>query len=70
MIQAVGKPGDEPRRAVGDRNVTITKQGKKCVVPKKELWPDQRESSAFHFKYFSDKDFDNYLQRRCKFGLY
>ncbi|MFS4457564.1 hypothetical protein [Bdellovibrio sp. HCB2-146] len=70
MIQAVGQPGKDPRRPVGDRNVTITKQGKKCVVPKKELWPDQRESSPMHFKYFSDKDFDSYLQRRCKFGLY
>lgn len=62
---AVGK---DPRLVRGSQ-ATISKQGKNCRVPITDLWPDQRESSAAHFKYFSDSDFDTYLKRKCGFGL-
>ncbi len=62
---AVGK---DPRLVRGGQ-ATISKQGKNCRVPLTDLWPDQRESSAAHFKYFSDSDFDTYLKRKCGFGL-
>jgi outer membrane biosynthesis protein TonB len=69
MIRAVAG-GTDPRLAAKSvSTAVVTKQGKSCEVLKKDLW-DQRGNSAVHFKYFSDKDFDTYLQRRCGFGLY
>lgn len=47
----------------------ISKEGKICKVPVKDLWPDQRKQSGLHFKYFSDSDFDSYLKKKCSFGL-
>lgn len=47
----------------------IQKGSQKCVVSKKELWPDQSDSSALHFKYASDADFENFLRQRCGFGF-
>lgn len=62
--------GDDGRFAKkGNTMATITKKGKTCSVPKKELWPDQSQSSALHFKYANDVEFDKYLKKRCKFGL-
>ncbi len=68
VIKANNEGPDHPFHGRG--SATISKQGKSCSVPKKELWPDQRESSTFRFKYFSDKDFDTYLKKRCGFSLY
>ncbi|MNK95327.1 hypothetical protein D3C87_1155590 [compost metagenome] len=69
MIRAVAGGSDPRLAAKSVGTAVVTKQGKSCSVPKKDLW-DQRGSSAVHFKYFSDKDFDTYLQRKCGFGLY
>ncbi len=67
VLVRVDKRADDPRRAAA--KVVISKQGRTCTVPRKDLWPDQRESSSFHFKYFSDQDFDRYLKQKCGFGL-
>lgn len=67
VLVRVDKRADDPRRAAA--KVVISKQGRTCTVPRKDLWPDQRESSSFHFKYFSDQDFDRYLRQKCGFGL-
>ena len=70
----VNRNGEEPR--LGKGMATITKPGKdgkkkqECKVSLKELWPDQSENSALHFKYPTDKAFDEFLQKRCKFGVY
>lgn len=62
-VDAVGK---DPR--IGT-TATITKQGKTCRVPASKLWPNQSASSAMHFKYFSDADFDAFLKQTCGFGM-
>lgn len=67
VLVRVDKRADDPRRAAA--KVMISKQGRTCTVPRKDLWPDQRESSSFHFKFFSDQDFDRYLKQKCGFGL-
>lgn len=69
MIRAVAGGSDPRLAAKSVSTAVVTKQGKSCSVPKKDLW-DQRGNSAVHFKYFSDKDFDTYLKRKCGFGLY
>lgn len=48
---------------------TVTKQGKTCTVPKKNLWR-QSEKDGQGFKFFSDKDLDAYLKSTCGFGIY
>lgn len=48
---------------------TVTKQGKTCSVPKAELW-NRSEHKETKFKFFSDKDLDAYLKRKCGFGVY
>ena len=48
---------------------TVTKQGKTCTVPKKNLWR-QSEHDGQGFKFFSDKDLDAYLKSTCGFGIY
>nr|BFD60020.1 hypothetical protein CKG001_21270 [Bdellovibrio sp. CKG001] len=68
VVVRVDARGDEPRLQKNG-TATISKQGRTCKVPTKDLWPDQRQSSAAHFKYFSDSDFDTYLKSKCGFGL-
>lgn len=68
VMVRVDRRGEEPRLQ-SKGTATVTKQGKSCKVPVKDLWPDQRQNSAVHFKYFSDSDFDAYLKRKCGFGL-
>ncbi|WP_374030077.1 hypothetical protein [Bdellovibrio bacteriovorus] len=64
----VDRRGEEPRlQAKG--LATVTKGSRTCRVPVKELWPDQSQRSAVHFKYFSDSDADAYLKRKCGFGF-
>ncbi|WP_413288120.1 hypothetical protein [Bdellovibrio sp. HCB337] len=66
----VDSTGEEPR--LGNRSVTITKNGKPCkskVVPR-NLWPDQADNSMLHFKYPSDAEFDKFLQKTCGFSMY
>lgn len=58
--------GNDPRLGA---TAQIQKGKQKCVVSKKELWPDQRDSSALHFKYASDADFESFLRQRCGFGF-
>lgn len=53
----------------GGQKVTITKGKATCQVSKKELWPDQSESSSFKFVYADDGGFNKFLQSRCGFGL-
>jgi hypothetical protein len=48
---------------------TVTKQGKSCMIPKEVFWKQSNESTG-KFKFFSDKDLDSYLKRRCGFGIY
>lgn len=67
VMLRIDRRGEEPR--LGGGQATITKQGRSCKVPVKDLWPDQSEKSPVHFKYFSDSDFDAYLKRKCGFGL-
>jgi hypothetical protein len=54
--------GADPRRA---EKATITKNGKSCQVPAKDLWPDQSKESALHFKYSSDDVFKQYVIKAC-----
>jgi hypothetical protein len=62
--------GSDPRVASkSGGTATITKDGRHCQVPKKELWPDQRESSAMHFAFPNDRDFKNYIQKKCGFSF-
>lgn len=58
---------EDPRLGVG--TATITKLGKACKVPLKDLWPDQSDSSALHFRFPRDVEFDQYLKRKCGFGI-
>lgn len=58
--------GTEPRKG---GFAMVTKSGKSCKVPKSELWPDQRDSSLYHFKFSSDAELNSYLIKKCKFGL-
>lgn len=68
MVRVDGK-ADDPR--IGKGTATISKDGKSCKVPLKSLWPDQSESSALHFKFSSDADFDQFLRTKthCGFGI-
>ena len=59
--------GHDPRH--GQSKVTITKGNQSCQVGKKELWPDQSESSSYKFKYANDADFEKFLKNRCGFGI-
>ena len=59
--------GHDPRH--GAAKVTISKGDQSCQVAKKELWPDQSESSSYKFKYAADADFDKFLKARCGFGI-
>ncbi len=62
--------GDDARFAKkANTTATITKKGQSCKVPKKHLWPDQSQSSALHFKFVTDEEFDSYLKKQCGFGL-
>ncbi len=64
----VDSRGSEPRL---NRNgtATITKQGRVCKVPIKDLWPNQSENSPVHFKFATDEPFNAYLKKKCGFGL-
>jgi hypothetical protein len=66
----VDTAGADPRfsKKFADQAV-ISKQGRECRVPKKDLWPDQGEHSAMHFKFPTDAAFESYLQAKCKFGI-
>ncbi|MNJ94649.1 hypothetical protein D3C87_123510 [compost metagenome] len=66
VMLRVDARGKDPR--VGG-TATITKQGKSCSVPTKQLWPNQSSEGAMHFKYFSDSDFNDFLKTKCGFGL-
>jgi len=59
--------GHDPRHGSG--KVTISKGNQTCQVAKKELWPDQSESSSYKFKFSADAEFEKFLQNRCGFGL-
>lgn len=68
VLVRVDKKGDDPRR---QRNgtATITKQGRSCTVPVKDLWPNQSQSSPNHFKYSTDDEFNAYIKKKCGFGF-
>lgn len=68
VMVRVDRRGEEPR-LLANGTATVTKQGKSCKVPVRDLWPNQAQNSPVHFKYFSDSDFDSYLKRKCGFGL-
>lgn len=68
VMVRVDSRGNDPRHQPRG-TATISKQGRTCKVPVKDLWPNQAQNSAFHFKYFSDSDFDTYLKQKCGFGL-
>lgn len=68
VMVRVDRRGEEPR-LLANGTATVTKQGKSCKVPVRDLWPNQAQNSPVHFKYFSDSDFDSYLQKKCGFGL-
>jgi hypothetical protein len=67
MIRADNTAGNNEARIGG--TATVTKQGKSCTIPKKNLW-GQSESGGNGFKFFSDKDLDGFLKSKCGFGLY
>lgn len=67
MVRVDGKTL-EPRQQKNAK-VTITKGNQTCKVPLTELWPNQSESGAPHFKYPTDEGFNKYLQSKCGFGL-
>ncbi|MBC7370941.1 MAG: hypothetical protein H7326_05210, partial [Bdellovibrionaceae bacterium] len=70
VVRADQTGSNEARFGKGQHgSATITKSGKSCQVPKKDLWPDQTESSALHFKFATDEDFDEYLKKKCGFGV-
>ena len=70
MVRADQTGSNEARFAKGaNATATISKAGKSCKVPKKDLWPDQTDSSALHFKYATDQEFNDYLQKKCGFGI-
>lgn len=65
MTLRVDAVGSDPR--MGSQSMAVISYGNQdCHVPKKDLWPDQRESSALHFKFASDKSFKEFLQVKCK----
>lgn len=66
MIRANNAKGGDARLG---GTATVTKQGKTCTVPKKNLWR-QSEHDGQGFKFFSDKDLDAYLKSTCGFGVY
>jgi hypothetical protein len=68
MIRAE-QTGTDARFAKGNSDVSITKAGKSCKVSKKLLWPDQSRTSALHFKFANDEDFDLFLKQKCGFGI-
>lgn len=72
MIRADNN-GSDPRIGGGTATVSRhTKNGfKSCEIPKKVLW-GQAENSGQGFKFFSDKDLDQYLKAnpKCGFGIY
>lgn len=68
VMVRVDRRGEEPRLQ-SNGTATISKKGKSCKVPVRDLWPNQAQNSPNHFKYFSDSDFDTYLKRKCGFGL-
>lgn len=67
MVRVDGKTV-EPRQQ-RNAKVTITKGNQSCRVPLKDLWPNQSDNSAPHFKYPTDEGFNTYLQSKCGFGL-
>lgn len=67
VMVRVNARGSDPR--LGGGNATISKKGKTCNVPKADLWPDRNSSSALHFRFSRDADFDSYLKSKCGFGI-
>ena len=65
----VSARGDDPRLSKHGASATVMKDGRSCQVPKKDLWPDQGEHSAFHFAFASDASFKGYLQKKCNFSF-
>lgn len=69
VVVKVDATGKEPR--LGKGSATISKNGKSCKVPLKSLWPDQSDSSMLHFKFPTDKEFDEFLKsQNCGFSVY
>ncbi|XGC79673.1 hypothetical protein ACES2L_10070 [Bdellovibrio bacteriovorus] len=66
MVRA-NQRGADPR--LGNSTAKITKGSKSCQVQLKELWPDQNQDSAVHFRFATDAEFDSFLKRRCGFGI-
>lgn len=68
VVIRVDRTGEEPR--LGGTTATISKGGKSCKVPSKNLWPDQSSNSMLHFKYASDEAFDTFLKQTCGFSIF
>lgn len=68
VMVRVDSRGTDPRLQKNG-SATVTKQGRTCKVPVKDLWPDQSNNSAAHFRFPTDTAFDSYLKNKCGFGI-
>ncbi|MNL61998.1 hypothetical protein D3C87_1859790 [compost metagenome] len=57
-----GGQSEDPRKS---KNAIVTKDGRVCKVPSKELFPDQKAESALHFKFKKDAPLKQYLLKAC-----
>jgi hypothetical protein len=62
LLRIDGK--QDPRHSRHGSMAIISKGGKTCRVPAKNLWPDQSDSSALHFKFSSDEAFNQFLKTK------